>query len=138
MKHFHTKIAEADDAVFQALVDEIYHCVGWARDDSVFPTLFYLIQGIGAQDPKSLKLTNLPTPGILGTKVGKLPNGIVYDICLELAHSNRTHLDDGKSVLALLKLALPKPTPKRKLTRGQIRHEASNRMIIQRRKNGDL
>lgn len=138
MSYYTAKISDVYDNDFQNLISEICHCVGWPRVDAKFPTLFYLIQGIGAQDPKALSASHLPTHGILTTKIGRLPEGIVFDLCLELANLKHTHIDDGKTVLALLKLFLPKSVRMRKPTRGQIRHGASTRTILQRRANGDL
>lgn len=138
MSILHAKIADIDDENLQQMIDEVYHCVGWARDDGNFSTLWYLLGGIGAQDPKALSEAHLPTAGLLTTKVGSLPDGVIYDLCLEIAQLKKTHLDDGKKVIAMLKLVLPKPVRARKPSRGQIRHEAQTRLILQRRRNGDL
>lgn len=140
MSVLHAKIAETTDPDFQRLIDELYHCVNWERDDTNFPTLWYLLGGIGAQNPKALAAAFLPTEGILTTKVEKLSQGVVYDLCCELAKVHRSHIEayDGKRVLSLLKSLFPKPPSRRKPTRGEIRHEAATRLILQRRANGDL
>jgi len=140
MSYFRAKIEDVYDNDFQNLISEIYHCVGWSRDDANFPTLFYLIQGIGAQDPNAMTAAHLPTAGILTTKIGKLPQGVVYELCRELAELKRTHLEslDGKNVLSLIKAFLPRASRRRSPSRGQVRREASTMLIRQRRANGDL
>lgn len=138
MSILHSDISKIDDPDFNQMIDEIYHCVDWRRDDQLFRTPWCLLGGIGAQDPKALSPSHLPTDGVLTTRIGQLPDGIVYDLCLEAAHLKRTHLDDEKTVLSLLKLILPKRARARKPTRGHNRHDASTRLIKQRRANGDL
>jgi hypothetical protein len=137
----HMPITSVGDETFQSLVTELYHCVDWRRDDAQFPTLFYLISAIRAQDPKALSLKYLPIQGgTLQAKVGKLPGGVLWDLCFELAELQRTPIEafDGKTVLALLKSTVAKPPLARKPSRNRLRHEAVERTIRQRRANGDL
>jgi len=140
--HLHAKVAEVEDSNFQQMVNELYHCVGWKRDDHEVPTIFYLLSHIGVQDPKALTKNHLPCTGILTTKVGKLKQGVVYDFCRELAALKHTHIEsfDGKTVLSLVKSCFPwsKPTRNKKLSRNQARHERVTSLILQRRENGDL
>jgi len=140
MSYLHAKISTVSDANFQRLIDELYHCVAWRRDDSSLSTLWYLLNAINAQDPKALTAKHLPTDGILTTKIDKLPQGVIYDLCRELADLKHTHIEslDGKAVLSLLKVSAPKPARQRKPSLGEIRHEATTRLIKQRRANGDL
>lgn len=140
MTYLHSPIAKTSDPEFQLLINELYHCAGWGRDDGQHLTLFYLLSAINAEDPKALTAAHLPVPGVLTTKVGKLRRGVVYDLCVELVKLKPTHLEafDGKTVLSLLKAAVPKPARRTKPSRRQARHENSTRVILQRRQNGDL
>ena len=144
-KHLHAKIGEVADEEFQSMVDELYHCVDWQRDDQSLTTAFYLFSAICVQDPKAMTAQHLPGVGVLTTRVDKLSQGVVYDLCRELVNLKRTHIEafDGKTVLALIKSCFPKPpSPKssrpRKPSRGEVRHDAMTRLIQQRRANGDL
>lgn len=136
----HTKFEDIDDYEFGQMVDELHHCVAWDRDDAVLPNLFYLLSAIVTQDPKALASSRLPAKGMLSTKVDKLSRGAVEDVCRELASLKGNHIEsfDGKTVLSLLKSCFPKPTRRRKPSRNQLRHEASLRVIQQRRANGDV
>ena len=140
MTYLHAKISEVESPEFQALIDELYHCVGWQRDDRQLPTVWLLLNSISRQDPKALTAAHLPTKGIATTKIDKLPPGVIYDLCRELADLKHTHIEslDGKAVLSLLKVSAPKPARQRKPSRGEMRHDAMTRLIEQRRRNGDL
>jgi hypothetical protein len=138
MNPLHTKIKSVDDDAFQQLVDEVYHCIGWSRDDDNFTTLWELLSAIGRESPKVLSATYLPTEGVITTKVCKLPEGFVYSLCAEIACLKGTHLDDEKKVVSLLRLVLPVPPRRRSPSRKALAHEAEIRVIRQRRKNGDL
>jgi len=142
MSCIHAKITEVEDDDFQAMINELYHCVDWPRHDEDLPTIFNLLSAIAAQDIKALTSNHLPTAGILTTKIGKLPDGLVYEFCRELAGILQTHIEafDGKTVLSLVKsycsfLIKPiKKKPNQKLSR----HDQMTRIILQRRANGDL
>jgi len=140
MSFLHAKIATVGDTEFQILIDELYHCVDWQRDDDQFPTLFYLLSAINVQDPKALSASRLPGAGILTMKIDKLPQGVIYDLCRELTAMRSTHIEslDGKAVISLMKIPVAKPSRKRNPSRGEARHYASTSLIMQRRANGDL
>lgn len=140
MNYLIARIAEIDDADFNAMIDELYHCLGIRRDDGKLTTLFYVLQSFSAQDPKALSADRLPFDGILTTKIGKLPDGVVYDICRELCSQKRLHIEavHDKPVLWLLRPKVEKAKRARKPTRNEQRHDAVIRIINQRRANGDL
>jgi len=139
MTYLHAKFSEVESPEFHALIDELYHCVGIRRDDHQLKTLFLLLSAITVQDPKALSPGHLPTNGILTTKIGTLPQGVIYDLCFQLADGH-THIEslDGKTVLSLLKTAIPKVKRPKNPGRNQLRHEDQTRLIERRRANGDL
>lgn len=136
----HSSLCEVEDHEFDQLIDELHHCVGWARDDTSLTTLWYLLSAIVVEDSNALAANRLPTEGILLTKTNKLSPGAVYDVCRELTFHQGTHIEsfDGKTVLSLIKACFPKPPRTRKSTRNQLRHQANVRLIRLRRANGDL
>jgi len=140
MSYLRAKISGVTDAEFQTLIGELYHCVDWRRDDSTLPTLWLVLNAISAQDPKALTPAHCLPGTILLTKVGKLPPGVIYDLCREAADLKRTHIESfaAKTVLSLLKLLAPKPDRPKKLGCNHLRHDSETRTILRRRANGDL
>lgn len=140
--YLHTDFSVINDADFQRMIDELHHCIGWCRDDRQLSNAFYLLSVISAQDFKALSAAHLPAPGILTMKVGKLPQGAVYDFCCELVRLVPTHIEafDGKTVLSLIKTYFrhQKPSRPRKPSRGEARHQRMTNLILQRRANGTL
>src|SRR4051794_38914500 len=116
MRPLHARLSDVPDAEFQQMIDELHHCVNWARDDHAVTSLFYLLSAIAVEDPKALAANRLPTGGILLTKVNKLPTGAVHDVCVELSSMKGAHIEsfDGKNVLSLLKICFPKAARPRK------------------------
>lgn len=139
----HSRLADIDDATFQNLVDELYHCVGWERDDTSLPTCFYLLSAIGVQARAALTPDRLPGEGVLTLKVEALPpDGPVTALCREVALLAQTTPGafDGRTVLALLKECFPWPDPPktRPTPAGEDALDRLTKIIMQRRANGDL
>jgi len=139
----HAKISDVPDSAFQQLIEELYHCVGWKRNDEDYHNAFYLISAICAHDFGSLTIEHLPGPGILTTSVGKLAPGVVYDFCAELVRIRGSHIEafDRKTVLTLIKSCFPRQKSARpRIVTGprHNHHDSMTRLILQRRANGDL
>lgn len=116
-----TRLDEIADPAFHQMIDELCHCVGWTRDDRQNASLFYLLSSIGVENRGALQAKYLATDGILTTKVGKLPAGAVYDLCVELVRKapGAPPMDDfvGKTVLALVTKCFHWPKAERKRRR---------------------
>ncbi len=136
----HLRLDAIFDPAFQQMLDELYHAVNWSRDDLATPTLFYLLSSIMTEDAKALAANRLPATGVLLTKVDRLHEGAVEDVCRELASIKGAHIEsfDGKTVLSLIKTCFPKAVRARKPTRNQLHHDARRMVIVMRRANGDL
>lgn len=138
----HARLSTVEDASFQQLIDELYHCIGWERDDEQLVTCFYLLSAIGVQAPATLSQDRLPGEGILTEKVNSLPAGAVAELCRELVALKRTHIEafDGKAVLTLIKECFPWPErPVKRAPSSTEEHlDRLTNLILQRRANGDL
>ena len=68
--YLHKPITVIPDKKFQTLIDEIYHCAGWVRNDQQFSNLFSLLNALLLQDRKSFTAAFLPGPEhVLTTRV---------------------------------------------------------------------
>lgn len=138
----HTPLAAVEDETFQGLINELYHCTGWERDDAALLTCFYLLSAIGVQARASLTQDRLPGEGILTGKVEALPPGSpVALLCQELAKLAHTTPGafEGKAVLTLIKECFPWPEPRKEMTAaGEDALDRLTKVILQRRANGDL
>lgn len=138
------KIREIDNPDFQSMIDELCHCVVLGKDQFVNQPLPYLFMAI-IRERRAMTRQHLPTNGILTRKVDKLSSdSVVYDVCRELVNRKRTHIEsfDGKTVLSLIKQChkafCPPPPRLRRLTQRERDYRCMTRLILQRRKNGDL
>ncbi len=137
--YLHTKVREIENPDLRTVLEELCHCVRWdlARHES--GTVFYLLAAIFLEHPQGVTLDHLPVTGLLGTKVRKIKSSGVQDFCAELIRLKHTHVEvfDKKPLLALITECFPKQTPVRE-TKELSDHERLTRLIIQRRRNGDL
>lgn len=136
--YLHSRIREISDAHFQQMLAELCHCVRWDVADHAGNTVFQLLSLLFLEHPDDLTLDHLPTPGLLGTKVKKLKAAAVREFCDELIRLKHTHLEafDKKPLLALVTDCFPRlgPPPAREMSD----YERQTRLIVQRRRNGDL
>lgn len=138
--YLHTRIRDLGDADLRALLAELCHCVRWDLSRHEGDTVFQFLSSLFLEHPDGVTLDHLPVPGWLGTKTHKLKaSSPVRDFCGELIYLKRTHIEffDKKPVLALITECFPSQSPARG-GRELSERERETRLIIQRRRNGDL
>jgi hypothetical protein len=129
-----TKVGDIRDAEILALIDELEHASPVGSHEFVNqPLLFFLTQclypeGPGKRIPISAK--NVAAAPLLESRVGKLPDGSLHDLCGELAALAKTGLEffSGNKVYVLLNRAIPKhPAVKTASAKGARRDAVVNR-----------
>ncbi len=103
-------IAKIHDDGFQQLVSELCHCAGLARAEFDNRSLDFLLSTLFHQYREDMVLQNLPGKGVLTTKLAKLPDGVVKEVCHQMARAHGQHFEafDGRTVLSFLKACHPK------------------------------
>ena len=137
--YLHTRVREIGDADLRAVLEELCHCVRWGLARHESGTVFYLLAAIFLEHPEGVTLDHLPVVGLLGTKMNKIKSHAVRDFCQELVRLKHTHIEvyDKKPLLALITECFPKQQPAQE-SREPSDHERLTRLIVQRRRNGDL
>ena len=135
----HTRVREVEDADLRAVLEELCHCVRWDLARHEGGTVFYLLSAIFLEHPGGVTLDHLPMTGLLGTKTKRIKSSVVQDFCQELVRLKHTHIEvyDRKPLLALITECFPRQQPVQE-SRELSDHERLTRLIIQRRRNGDL
>ncbi len=137
--HLHTKIREIDSADLRAMLMELCHCVRWDLSRHEGDTIFYLLSALFLEHPDAITLDHLPVTGLLGTKTPKIKSPSIREFCEELIRLKHTHIEqfDKKPLLALITECFPRGGPPAPSTEPSD-YERQTRLIIQRRRNGDL
>jgi hypothetical protein len=137
-KFLETKITDIKDRELLELICELEHaCPVGSRYFANSPLLHFLTQCVYPNGPeKRAPITTkfVASAPLLETRVGKLPNGPLRDLCGELALLSRNALEffSGSKVYMLLNKTLPRfsipgNTEKQKRWDAVIRKRRSNR-----------
>ena len=136
--YLHTRIREIGDVDLRSVLTELCHCVRWESSEYEGHTVYQLLSLIFLEHPDAVTLDYLPVPGLLGTKTKKVKSPAVRDFCQELIQLKHTHIEvfDKKPLLTLITDCFPRmqAPAERELSD----HERQTRLILQRRRNGDL
>ncbi len=108
-----TKVGEIKDQEILALIGELEHaCPVGSEHFASSPLLFFLTQCVLPDGFKHVPITtaHVPLATLLESRVGKLPDGPLRDLCDELARSSGKALEffSGNKVYVLLNKTLPK------------------------------
>ena len=142
--YLETRIGTIPDTDFKILVSKLCRCVCLVEDGIENKSLANLFTAIVAEK-KAMNLQYVEFDGILATKVKSLAlDSVVHCVCCELVSRKGSNMDHfaGKTVFMLVKQcykavcpSLPRP---KKPTRRESKYQLMTKVIIQRRRNGDL
>ncbi len=133
-----TKVADIKDAELLGLIDELEEaCPVGSAEFLHSPLLHFLTQCVYPNGPErrvAITTKSVASAPLLESRVGKLPEGLLRDLCGELALLGQSGLDvfSGSKVYVLLNKTLPRFAA---TGRSTARRERWDAVIRQRRAN---
>ena len=133
-----TKVADIKDAELLGLIDELEEaCPVGSAEFLHSPLLLFLTQCVYPNGPEkraAITTKSVASAPLLESRVGKLPEGLLRDLCGELALLGQSGLDvfSGSKVYVLLNKTLPRFAA---TGRSTARRERWDAVIRQRRAN---
>lgn len=132
-----TKVADIKDTELLCLVDELEEvCPVGSRNFLSSPLLHFLTQCVYPHGPEkrvAIATQFAASTPLLESRIGKLPDGPLRDLCGELAQLGQSSLDvfSGSKVYVLLNKTLPRFAT----ARSTVRQKRWDAVVQQRRAN---